>query len=442
MAEYKDREHFIPYRRADVVELCIEDGKLQGTDVKKFREFCEILSAYYHFDSQKALEIMKDNFAPFNPDSDTKARVTPTPQQVKEMETKLMDEFEKVLQSANYSKLTEEEWKKAKEEESLITLQMDVDFNDFERWICYHRGNSQTTVQVKKGFVKKQLTMDIYERVVLLLKFKDEAYFKSKKRKVADLNFTPGKMYVYFYKKIPQADLEVLFPNVKVSMNLKDRLMFVVPAIGAGIATLLKALPALIVTFALILGVMKLDKLAEMLGLTIPEAGQMKVIIGAITGLAILGGFAFKQYVAYKNKRLKFLKDITDTLFFRNLDCNAGVFHRIIDEAEEEECKEIILAYYHLLVNGKGLTQEQLDDTIEQWLEKKFGTKVDFAVEKALQKLTTLKGKVVHEGQDEASAPAVTMLSKNAQGLCTAIPLDDAKTVVDYIWDNLFQYND
>ncbi len=440
MAVYADREAFIPYRKADLVELCIQDGKLQGEDVQKFREFCEIVSAYYHFDSLKHLESMKDNFAHLNPDADTKPMFPPSPEEQKIREEKLVAELEETLQKANYSKLTEEEWEKAKSQQSLITLQMDVDFDDFDQWICYHRGSSQTTVQVKKLFGTKDFTMDTYERVVLLLKFKDEAYFKSKKRKIKDLNFTPGKMYLYFYKKIPQADLEVLFPNVKISMNLKDRLLFVVPAIGAGIATLLKALPALIVTFALVLTILKMDWMLKTFGIQEPKQ-DLKVIIGAITGLALLGAFAFKQYVAYKNKRLKFLKDITDTLFFRNLDCNAGVFHRLLDDAEEEECKENILAYYHLVTHPEGMTKEALDNFIEEWLENKFNTKIDFAVEKAIQRLESLKGKVVEDGQDEDQIPEVSMVSADEQGVYKCLSLDEAKTIVDYIWDNYFSYN-
>jgi len=33
MAVYEDREAFIPYRRTDLIELCIEDGKLSPADV-------------------------------------------------------------------------------------------------------------------------------------------------------------------------------------------------------------------------------------------------------------------------------------------------------------------------------------------------------------------------------------------------------------------------
>tara|TARA_B110001469_G_C9327329_1_gene174897 strand:- start:313 stop:468 length:156 start_codon:yes stop_codon:yes gene_type:complete len=49
------------------------------------------------------------------------------------------------------------------------------------------------------------------------------------------------------------------------------------------------------------------------------------------------------------------MKTLTDNLYFKNLDNNTGVFHRLIDAAEEEG-KEVILAYYFLLKANKALT--------------------------------------------------------------------------------------
>lgn len=434
MSIHKDREAFIPYCRSDIVELCVRDGKLQGDDVRKFREFCEILNAYQHFDALQHLESLKHNFLPWNPDADTRPLDMPATGELKERENKLLEKFEQVLQKANYLKLTQEEWDKARQQESLIKLRMNVDFGDFERWLCYHRGGGTTTVSVKKLFGKREMTLDTYERVVLLLKFKDEEHFKSKKKKIEDLNFTPGKMYIYFYKKVPQSDLEVLFPNVEVSMNWQEKLQFWVPTLLAGAYTLFKVFGSLVILVAAILFLCGLHSVAQWLGIVLTSKEEALARLAAVTSvLIVLGGFAIKQYIKYKNKRLKFLKDITDTLFFRNLDCNAGVFHRLMDEAEEEECKETILAYYHLLGNKDGLTEAELDDRIEEWLERQGKVKVDFAVHKALLRLQQL------QGQDQAAGQ--TVLTKDSSGRYHVASLDDAKTVIDYVWDNIFNYN-
>ena len=171
-----------------------------------------------------------------------------------------------------------------------------------------------------------------------------------------------------------------------------------------------------------------------MIGREIQRGEVMGTIIAALSGLVVVGGFIFKQYVKFKNKRIKFLKNVSDTLFFKNLVSNAGVFNSLIDAAEDEECKEVFLAYYHLLTSDKPLTREELDDKIEEWLEEKFHTHIDFDVDKALEKMKALTGKL-EDGQE------ATILTINPDKTCKLLGIDDSKTVIDYIWDNIFQYN-
>ena len=129
---------------------------------------------------------------------------------------------------------------------------------------------------------------------------------------------------------------------------------------------------------------------------------------------------------------LKFLKNVTDTLFFKNLDCNAGVFHRLVDEAEEEETKEIILVYYFLLTHD-GLTKEEIDDLIEKWIEEKFHHRLDFNVDKAFGNLRLLQA---NSGSGDRS-----ILRVSTDGRCHVLGIQEAKSLIDYLWDNIFSYN-
>ncbi|NES66202.1 MAG: DUF3754 domain-containing protein, partial [Okeania sp. SIO2D1] len=137
---------------------------------------------------------------------------------------------------------------------------------------------------------------------------------------------------------------------------------------------------------------------------------------------------------------IKFQKQVTDTLFFNNIANNAGVFQTLIDDAEEEECKEIILVYYHLLTSNTYLTPEQLDDKIEAWMEKKFDTKIDFDIKGPLNNLANIQGKIVRDGEDEDEISDIPLLTYDKNGCCRVLPLDDAKQLIDYIWDNAFHY--
>ncbi|NEP02727.1 MAG: DUF3754 domain-containing protein [Symploca sp. SIO2E9] len=441
MAVYADREAFIPYRRPDLVELCLEEGKLTAADVQKFRNFCSILSAYYHFQFHQVLERLKTNFAPFDPDADTKGVIEPTPAQKANMAVKVVADFQSILERANYIPISQASLQRALQKDSLIKLKTKVDFNDFQQITCYCRGDIYKIDLVKKFFKKVEQTIDVFERVVLLIHFQEHKYFERKKINTKNLNFTPGKMYIYLYKNIPKFDLEFLFPNIKISMTWKDRLLLGIPAIGAAIPIILKILPQLLLILGIILFFTGVPPHLEELKASEQQVRNlMPLLVTVLSLLVTLGGFAFKQYTSYKNKQIKFQKNVTETLFFRNLASNAGVFGALIDAAEEEECKEIILVYYHLLTSNYALTPEQLDDKIEMWMEDKFGTKIDFDIYDPLRSLEAISGQILRDGEQEASRPEITLLTYDTQGNCCILPLDDALKVLDYIWDQTFLY--
>ena len=401
--------------------------------------FCQRITILNSID----LEVFKDNYAPFNPDADTKSRVKYTSDRLLTMEKKVVSNFQSILERANYYSVSQEALKEAFKDSSLIELKTDVDFNDFDRMVCFCRSDVKKTISVKKLFKKIELEIDTYERVALLIKCKPREYFEAQKVNIETLNFTPGKMYVYLYKNIPKYDLEFIFPNVKVSMTLKDRLMLGVPAVGAAVPIILKVIPELLLIFGVITFLVFGPSFARQLGLIPSEEdvnNMMRILVGVLSMGIAMGGFAFRQYTNYKNKQLKFQKDVTETLFFKNLSTNLGVFQLLIDAAEEEECKEIILVYYHLLTSNTPLTAEQLDDRIERWMEEKFNTKIDFDIQGPLNNLAAIRSKLVKDGMDEATAPEVPLLSYNEDGSCHVLPLDDAKQVIDYIWDNAFVY--
>lgn len=442
MAVYSNQEAFIPYRRGDLISLCLEDGELKSTDVPKFRSFCELLSAYYHFHFHSFLEKLKDNYAPFNPDADTKFISEPTPHQQAEMAHQLVTDFETLLKRANYVPLSPASLQRAFKEKSLLELNTQVDFDDFDYMVCYCRGDVYKITWVKKFFRKVQQTVDVFERVVLLLKFKDSANFINKKAKPDEqLGFKPGKIYVYFYKNIPKFDIEFIFPNVKISMTWKDRLLLWTPAIGAAVPLLGKVLPQLLLIIGVILFVTFGSVDIEQLKVSEEEVRNVIPVLVTMLSLVVtLGGFAFKQYTSYINKKIKYQKNVTETLFFKNMASNAGVFQSLIDAAEEEECKEIILVYYHLLTSKIPLTPEQLDNRIEAWMSEKFGTVIDFDINGPLRNLEAIRGKISSDDSGSVSNSDLSLLRIDPQGNCQVLSLDEALTVMDYVWDNAFLY--
>ncbi len=440
------RESFIPFRRTDLINLCLEDGKLQDKDVHIFKEFCDILAAFFHFRFHHTLETIKDNYVIFNPNADIKALKEPNLEQYEEMQAQVIKGFKYILERANYIQLSDEIIQESLNAKSLINLKTDVDFNDFEQFYCYYRGDIYKTIKVKKfGFLKQEKVIDILERVVLLIKFKGEGYFQAKAKKIQqekELNFTPGKMYLYFYKNIPKLDIDLLFPNIKTSMTWKDRLLFGVPAIGAAIPLMLRAIPNILLIIVAIFILINAPSFVEFIEVDKEQVRDIMPILVATLSLTMtLGGFAFKQYTKYKSKQIKFQKEVSDTLFFKNLANNVSVFQALADIAEEEECKEIILVYYHLLTSNEKLNPEQLDQKIEQWMTEKLGINIDFDIHGPLDNLQKIRGKVVEEGNNENEIIEVPLLSYDEEGTLQVLPLKQSRMVLDYVWDNAFQYN-
>lgn len=430
MAEYSDRESFIPYRRSDIVDFCIQDSGWNDTDASSFRQFYDILAAHLHFRFHATFETLKDAFAPVNPDQDTVPRQPWSSTEQLLREEKMLSEFRDVLRRANYRELSERDLHAALETESLIPLNTFVDFRDYEpgRVVMYYRGQHQETIERRDWLRKKTKTIDVFERIVLLIKFKPESHFK-KKKKFDRSNFIPGKMYLYLYKKVPKHDLDILFPNVDVSMNWKDKLKFFVPAFGGLIPVIAKTLPNLLLIVGVILFFTVGPEIAASWGTDERVVHNFLPLMTAVLSLGfVLGGFAVRQYLNYKNKRLKFLKNVTDTLFFKNIDCNMGVLSTVLDAAEEEETKEILLVYYFIL-RHPGLTRGEIDDRIEQWLEEKFGTRIDFDIDKALA-----------HARDVAMDDRQLVYTDSSERY-HALSVPDAKQLIDRVWDHAFQYN-
>jgi hypothetical protein len=321
-----------------------------------------------------------------------------------------------ILNAANFQKITETDLEEALKEESLFKIRLGVEFKDFEEVLFYQRGETTKKETLVKffGLKKAPITFTNYERVVIYIKFKEQDYFKAKKQK--NLYFTPGSTIIKLFQNVPKADLEMLFPNSEVRMKTIDKLIIGVPAAISGIVLTATKLGGTILLIAAVI--------SFWLGLTQKEVKiEQQHLIALALGLATVGGFLFKQINKFKNRKIKFMKALSDNLYFKNLDNNTGVFHHLVDTAEEEEFKEAILAYYFLLAEDRDLTITELDETIERWFENKHNCRINFEIEDALQKL---------ERWNLVNRDRKIIRAKN---------MNDAMQQLDKIWDNYFPYH-
>jgi len=398
MAEYKDREHFIPLRKSDLIELLSKDKKLSAAEREPFRQFCILVSAVFHFEYLKELEALKDAYAAFDPDTDTKSLRPVSGAERDKDEERLFEKFTALMGRANFKRLAREEMRQALQEVATVAgVQTQVDLNMFIRLNVFVRGDVMGKIHRrswKKLWRKEEIHIPLYQRLVLIVRLKPH--------KRLDRDIDTSRVYLKVFKDIPKVDQDMLLPGARVRFSRLDQALIIYP-LAAGIGLTLYNIGASI----------KESSLAA--------AGSLLTwgLAGAV------GGYGYKSYHSYQVKKQDYSLKLTKSLYYKSLDNNTGVLMRLLDEAEEQECRETFLAYFCLwkYAPPEGWTAEQLDDYVELYLEGNANLKVDFEIGDALAKLERLK------------------IVRKVGDIYHAEPLDKALKMLDWTWDNYFKYN-
>ncbi len=397
---------FIPYRRQDIIEMCLREQRLQGQE-KEFRHLCGMIGSIFHFEFHRIIESLKDLYAPIDPDSDTLALDSAKGR----TDLNFVDVLGEMLEKANYERITQDDLNQAMNASSLFKIRLHVNFDDFSDALLFCRGESERDETVSRwlGLSKKTITFTNYDRVVIYIRFKEDY----EQGKVSFPYCRPGATLLKLFQNVPKADLEMLFPNTRIRMRMVDKLLIGIPAVVSGGIVLTTKLGASLVLMGSLFGFW--------LGISSqPVELNKATLVVLFAGIAALGGYLFKQFNKFKNRKLRFMQTLTQNLYFKNLDNNAGVFHRIVNDAEEEEGKEAILAYYFLLANEQPLSRKELDHLIELWMADKYGCAIDFEIDDALEKLRTLG------------------LVWESEGKLLAVSIDKGIQKLDQRWDDYF----
>jgi hypothetical protein len=399
MAEYEDREHFIPLRKSDLVELLCKDKGLAVQEREPFRQFCVLVSSVFHFEYLKQLEELKDVYAPFDPDADTKPLKPPPPEERARCQDQLFEKFTALMERGNFKHLTREEVETAlRVISSEMGIATEVDLSLFERLEMFARGDvigRRTKRHWYTPWKREEIHVPMYQRLVMILKLKPNRRL--------DKDVDTGAVYMKVLKNIPKADLDMLLPGARVRLSRTDKALIFYPML-AGVGLMLYNI-----------------------GKDIFSEGAKTVGAGlTVWGVAgALAGYGYKSYYSYQVKKQNYNLRLTKSLYFQSLDNNTGVLMRVLDDAEEQECRETFLAYFCLwkYAPAEGWTAEQLDDYVELFLEGNANLKVDFEIGDALAKLERLK-----------------IVSKVGKAY-RAQPLGKALEMLDWTWDNYFKYN-
>jgi hypothetical protein len=348
------REQFIPLRRAALVETLAGLVRQNGGSDEGFRRLCRALLAVLHGEYRPRLEELKEAYAAFDPDLDTRAVSGLSEEQRDERRQKLFDQFDWLLERGNFTRLTREHIENALSDASHWGLNLTVDFELFERLEVYSRGDTIGTRfrrRLRNRFKTEAVEVPIYERLLLIFRFRPGRRFS----KLLDTD----DVYIKLFKEIPKLDLDMLLPETRVRMSVIDRAKIMFPTLSGVSLAAIKIILAW---------------------------GSTLAMWGLIGGTL---GYGVRSVYGYLNTKQKYQLNLTQSLYYQNIDNNAGVLHRILDEAEEQESREAILAYYFLWTDHspQGLTAEELDQKIEAFLRTEAAREVDFEIGDALAKL-------------------------------------------------------
>jgi hypothetical protein len=393
VAEYSNREQFIPIRKTDLVELLCRDWPLTPHDQDHFRRFCRRLDATLHCEYHARLEQLKDAYASFDPDSDTRPFELKTPVAREQEFERLFTQFDSLLERANFKRLADSDLTAALEKASDWGINLEVDFEVFERLEIFTRGDviGQRSRRRWRNFMRtEQVDLPIYQRLVVILRLRELA------GRTAHID--TDSVYIKIFKDIPKVDLEMLLPGTRVKLSLTDRGKIVLPTLSGLAITAWKVVQGA-VTLAL-------------------SSAYSLTFLSLVGGTV---GYGLKSFYGYLQTKQKYQLSLAESLYYQNLDNNAGALFRLLNEAEEQEFREAVLAYFFLLTKAgdAGWKREHLDDAIEEFLEQSMEIKVDFEIGDAVDKLVRFE--LVRHSND---------------GLLRAVSLREALIALDRAWNH------
>ena len=409
----------IPIRKAELVRALVEGGTFDSDAQDRFRRLARMLGLIYHYEFFDRLEFLHDAYHDFDPDRTTAADVDMAKRE--EDYLALRGALFDVLRGANFVEISHAEIERAHKEHAAVRVELRVAMEAFREVRLFRRGHRRERLPVADwyGLRKRTIEADVYQDVVLFVGMKPEAedrertggWFKRAGKRKRLLR--PGCVLLKSFRNIASADLNALLPNIRVVMSTLDRLILTIPAIAGGLPIIINLASTMTVLF-LVAGFY--------LGLSgAVNDNDMKKALAAMSGLVALGAFLMRQWVKYQRQTLKYQKELTDNIYYRNINNNAGLFDSLIGAAEEQDCKEAFLACHVLLTSPEPLTQDEIDRRIERWLKQQFGVEIDFEVDDALAKLDRLG-----------------LLNRNGERV-TILPLPEVLERLETTWGEMFR---
>ena len=383
---------FIPIRKEDLLSALIKQGDLADPAERElFWRFARTLRTICHYEYSETLDRLRDDYYYFSPEIAGHTAVDRIKSDCAYDD--LIRSLDKVLKDANFEELPHEDVTEAHRKRT-VPVEVKAEHDDFREVRFYKRGRHVEQFEVSQwfGLRRRKVETEVFDDIVFVVAMKTRAEIGSRRelRILKRRKIVPGSVLLKYFRNIACGDLYALFPNARVVMSNFDKAFLGVPAIAGGIPILIKLYATISVLF-LVAGVYfgGSGSVADV---------DMKGALAALMGIVALGGFAVRQWLKYQHQTLKYHMELTENIYFRNVNNNAGIFDYLIATAEDQETKEAALAYHFIRKAKVAPTATEVANRIETWLVSNFTVNVDFKIANALETLNRF-GLLRREGE-------------------------------------------
>ncbi len=393
------RERFLPVKADAILRKMLTHSDCSEDQQQQFCMFLDMVRARFHFEFVDEIHSLKSLYDSFDPDRDTQLLDELTDEQREAAFSELRECYEQLLRHGNYVKLSRDQLLACMESRNQLGLSVRVELDDYEVLDVYYRGIRETDKPYRSWrtlYRERTRPVRMFSRVAILVR---RQHVAKKANPAQDV------VLMRLFKDIVLEDLEMTSPEVRVQMKLFDKLKVGGTVVGGLATPLIKLLTAAItswIAFAFIL-------------------------VGFIAAF-------FKGVFSFLTSKTKYMQTLSSSLYHKSLANNVSVLTRLVDAAEAEEVKELLLAYYILYrERDRDYTIEQLDARVEAWLHEHFNLPhVDFEVDDAVRKLID---KDLIEAREQTDDDGTTRRVLKALDLPTALDR------LDKWWDDYFSPN-
>ena len=395
----ESRERFLPVKADAILRKIFATSDCPEEQQKQFSMFLDMVRARFHFEFVDEIHLLKRLYDPFDPDRDTQLLEEHSEEQREQAFGELRERYEQLLLGGNYVKLTREQLLACLESRNELGLSVRVNLDDYEVLDVYYRGirpSLQSYRTWKTLYLKRAAPVRMFSRVAILVR---------KRRSGIGSAVEQDVVLMKLFKDIVLEDLKMTSPEVRIQMKMLDKLKVGGTVVGGLATPIIKLLTAAIISPVVLL----------------------------VVAVGFVGAF-FKGVFSFLTSKTKYMQTLSSSLYHKNLANNVSALTRLVDAAEAEETKELLLAYYILSCEKEhDYTMEELDERVEAWLHEHFNLPhIDFEVDDAVRKLID---KELIEVHDEPVGDGTTRQVLRAYDLPTALDR------LDQWWDDYFSPN-